>query len=186
MIRTVEPTHQTVRLARGRHRSPRFGDCVMELASMLAAQPFSDRPANASPVIGAFLRTYNDGIDDERRQDLYPLAASIVGSAGSRKLERERTSRCLEFARGLGAGAPAGRGAVGIATAEASGSWAALAALRTGPSADVHARALAFAHELVEIRPRTSVPRWAMWLRGRDPGQAVEDVLAREGTSVPA
>jgi hypothetical protein len=41
----------------------------MELASMLAEQPFSDRPQNASPVVGAFLRTYNDGLDDERRQD---------------------------------------------------------------------------------------------------------------------
>src|SRR5919109_5185322 len=98
MIRTVEPTHQTVRLARGRHRSPRLGACVMELASMLAGEPFSDRPATASPVIGAFLRTYNDGIDDERRQDLYPLAALIVGTAAGRRVEDERASRCLAFA----------------------------------------------------------------------------------------
>jgi hypothetical protein len=39
----------------------------MELASMLADEPFTDRPATASPVIAAFLRTYNDGIDDARR-----------------------------------------------------------------------------------------------------------------------
>jgi hypothetical protein len=149
----------------------------MELASMLADEPFSDRPANASRVIGAFLRTYNDGIDDERRQDLYPLAASIVGTARGRAVERDRASRCLEFARSLGAGTPSGRGAIGIATPEASGSWAALAALRTGPSPQTHARVLSFTHELVELQRDVRPRRLAFWRYGRDPGQAVEDAL---------
>src|SRR4051794_15515680 len=101
MIRAVNPTmsHQTVRLSAGRHRSAHAGVCVMELASMLAAERFSDRAATVSPVIGAFLRTYNDGIDDARRQDLYPVAALIVGSAAARRIEDERASRCLGFAR---------------------------------------------------------------------------------------
>lgn len=150
----------------------------MELASMLSDEPFSDRPATASPVIGAFLRTYNDGIDDQRRQDLYPLAASIVGTSGGRALERERASRCLEFARSLGAGAPAGRAAMGFASPEASGSWAALAALRTGPSAETHSRALAFARELVDAQSQASPPAWAFWLAGRDPAQAVREAIA--------
>ena len=34
----------------------------MELASMLADEPFSDRLENTSPVIGALLRTYNGGL----------------------------------------------------------------------------------------------------------------------------
>ena len=63
------PSHQTVRLSRGRHRSSSAGVCVMELASMLADEPFSDRSKSMSPCVGAFLRTYNDGLDDERRQD---------------------------------------------------------------------------------------------------------------------
>jgi len=145
---------------------------------MLAGEPFSDRPASASRVIAAFLRTYNDGIDDERRQDLYPLAALIVGSAGGRRLERERTSRCLEFARSLGAGAPAGRGAMGIATAEASGTWAARAALRAGPAGEGHTRALAFVQELVELGTQARPSRWPAWLRGRDPAAVVEEALA--------
>ena len=148
---------------------------------MLAEQPFSDRPQNASPVVGAFLRTYNDGLDDERRQDLYALASRIVGSAGRRSVERERASRCLEFARNLGAGVPAGRAAVGIASSEASGSWAALAALASGPSPEVHSRALSFAHELICIAPRTRAPRWARAM-GADPGEAVEQVLAAAAT----
>ena len=81
----------------------------MELASMLADEPFSDRPNHTSAVIAAFLRTYNDGLDDRRRQDLYPLASLIVGTASSRGVEKERASRCLEFARSLGVGPPAGR-----------------------------------------------------------------------------
>jgi hypothetical protein len=154
----------------------------MELASMLAQQPFSDRPRNASPVIGAFLRTYNDGVDDERRQDLYPLASLIVGSARRRSIERERASRCLEFARGLGVGLPAGRAAIGIASAEASGSWAARAALMRGPSAEIHTRALAFAHELIGVAPPARASRWGR-LVARDPAEAVRRVLVdRPGT----
>jgi hypothetical protein len=166
-------TYQTVKLSAGRHRSPVFGVCVMELASMLAEEPFSDRPATTSPVIGAFLRTYNDGLDEASRQDLYALASLIVGTAGGRRLERERASRCLAFARELGAGIPHGRAAMAMDTAEASGTWAAQAALRAG----AHSRALAFARELAEMsrdraRRRTRLP-------GRDPAKAVEQAMAR-------
>jgi hypothetical protein len=153
----------------------------MELASMLAEEPFSDRPRNASAVIGAFLRTYNDGLDEERRQDLYPMASLIVGSAGSKPVERERASRCLEFARSLGARVPAGRGAIGIASAEASGSWAALAALASGPTAEVHSRALAFVRELIGIAPSPPSSRWARLIR-RDPADAIRQALEHDGT----
>lgn len=173
------PTHQTVRLSAGRHRSPHAGACVMELASMLAAEPFSDRPGSSSPVIGAFLRTYNDGLDDERRQDLYPLAALIVGTSAGRRVEDERASRCLAFARRVGGVVPGGRAAMGMATPEAAGTCAGLAALRAGP--DAHAGALAFAHELVELgRRRRRLPTW---LVGRDPAQAIDAALARVPTS---
>lgn len=173
----MQPSHQTVRLAAGRHPSPRFGVCVMELASMLAEEPFTDRPRKASPVIGSFLRTYNDGLDDDRRQDLYDLASQIVGSAARRSVERDRASRCLEFARSLGAGLPSGRGAIGIASAEASGAWAALAALGTGPSPEVHARALDFAQELIAVAAPARNSRVGRLL-GRDPAEAVRQALA--------
>jgi hypothetical protein len=62
----------------------------MELASMLAGEAFTDHPRSVCPVIGAFLRTYNDSIDDERRQALYAYAAKVVGSRGPEELERER------------------------------------------------------------------------------------------------
>jgi hypothetical protein len=84
-------THQTIRLSKGKHTSPEEGACVMELASMLAGEPFSDHPRSVCPVIAALLRRYNDTLDDWRRQDLYAYAARVVGSRGSVRLERVRT-----------------------------------------------------------------------------------------------
>jgi hypothetical protein len=64
-------SYQTITLSKGKHASPEDGASVMELASMLAGEPFSDHPQAVCPVIGSFLRAYNDRIDDRRRQDLY-------------------------------------------------------------------------------------------------------------------
>jgi hypothetical protein len=169
------PSHQTIRLSVGRHRSPHAGACVMELASMLADEPFSDRSGTVSPVIGALLRTYNDGLDDERRQDLIPVAPAIVGTAGPRALESERATRCLRFARELGGALPRGRAALGMATPEAAGTWAALAALRGGLDDARHARVLAFVRELAELRAR---PRGRLARLLGDPAEAIERELA--------
>lgn len=68
-------THQSVKLGRGKHTSPEIGACVMELASMLTVEPFTDHPQSVCPAVGSFLRAYNDAIDDRRRQDLYAYAA---------------------------------------------------------------------------------------------------------------
>jgi hypothetical protein len=91
-------THQTIKLSKGKHASPEDGACVMELASMLAGEPFSDHPASACPVIGSFLRAYNDSIDDGRRQDLYALAARIVGTRTSISIQRARAERLTDWA----------------------------------------------------------------------------------------
>ena len=90
-------THQTIKLSRGKHQSPDHGACVMELASMLAGEPFSDQPASVCPVIGSFLRAYNDSIDDERRQDLYDYASKVVGSRGSAEVRRARAQRLIAW-----------------------------------------------------------------------------------------
>jgi hypothetical protein len=91
--------HQTVRLSQGKHRDPDHGACVMELASMLAGEPFSDRPRCVDPVIAGFLRTYNDGIDDRRRQDLYPVASEVVGTRAVTSVQAERARMCLRWAQ---------------------------------------------------------------------------------------
>ena len=70
----------------------------MELASMLAGEPFSDHPSSVCPVIGSFLRAYNDSIGDERRQDLYAFAADVVGTRSSLEVQRGRAERLTEWA----------------------------------------------------------------------------------------
>lgn len=89
---------QTVTLCKGKHSSPESGACVMELASMLAGEPFSDHPRSVSRPIAALLRGYNDLVDDERRQDLYSYAAHVVGSASSPAVERRRVQRLVSWA----------------------------------------------------------------------------------------
>jgi hypothetical protein len=93
------PSHQTVKLSAGRHGRPEDGACVMELASMLAGEPFSDRPESVCPVIAGFLRSYNDHIDPARRQDLYGYAARVVGTRADAETERVRARICLCWAR---------------------------------------------------------------------------------------
>ena len=81
---------QTIRLSRGSHPSPDEGTCVAELVSMLAGERYSDHPRCACPGLVAFLRGYNDGLDDAHRQDLIALAPELVGTRGS---EHDTTAR---------------------------------------------------------------------------------------------
>lgn len=123
---------------------------------MLAEERFSDRPTSVSPVIGAFLRAYNDAIDDERRQDLYAYAAKAVGTRGSRAAERKRVTMCLQFAREaygplvlrfpLWARASLSRGG-----SEAAGTYAAHAVTGSVGDAPAHSEALAFLDRLIAV-----------------------------------
>lgn len=93
--------YQTIKLSRGRHSSPEHGACIMELASMLAGEPFTDHPRSVSRPIASFLRGYNDLLDDQRRTDLYRFAAETVGTASSPAVENARIERMLAWADGL-------------------------------------------------------------------------------------
>jgi hypothetical protein len=153
--------HQTVKLARGPHSSPRRGVCVMELASMLGGERFSDHPPSVSPVIGAFLRKYNDGIDDIRRQDLYRFASAAVGTRAAPEVEVRRTELALVWARQCGT--PRRRGVLRLrlalaggfaATAEDAGAAAARVALKLVASGQpgAHEAALRFVDQLIGHR----------------------------------
>ena len=91
-------SHQTIKLSRGRHSSPEHGACVMELASMLAGEGFTDHPRSVSRPIASFLRGYNDLLDDRRRADLYRYAAQTVGTASVPAVEDARIARLLTWA----------------------------------------------------------------------------------------
>jgi hypothetical protein len=73
----------------------------MELASMLAGEPFTDHPKSVCPVIGSFLRAYNDSVDDRRRQDLYAYASKVVGSSANAEVEAARARRVAEWTAGI-------------------------------------------------------------------------------------
>jgi hypothetical protein len=89
-------THQTVKLGRGRHASPADGACVMELASMLAGERFTDRPRCVDPLIAAYMRALNDRLPPRDRRRLLPFAAAAVNTNTGRRVRRERRRLCLD------------------------------------------------------------------------------------------
>jgi hypothetical protein len=94
-------SYQTIKLSKGKHSTPEDGACVMELASMLAEEPFTDHPASVCPVIGSFLRAYNDSIDDRRRQALYEYASKVVGSRCSLRTQQARADRLVAWGNAM-------------------------------------------------------------------------------------
>ena len=69
-------------LSRGKHRSPRKGACFMEMASVLANEPWSDRPACTHPLLADLARQVNDNTSDDHRGELAVLIPSVVGRRG--------------------------------------------------------------------------------------------------------
>jgi hypothetical protein len=94
------PGVRRLRLAAGGHDSPRDGICVVELASLLAGERFSDRPACVDRVIGGYLRSLNDRVSHAERQRLLPYAQRAVGSRGHRKATHLRRDLCVLRAGG--------------------------------------------------------------------------------------
>jgi hypothetical protein len=70
-------------LSRGKHRRPRSGACVMEYASFLAGEKWSDHPACTHPLLGELARHVNDFISDEARQGLVELVPDMIGLTGA-------------------------------------------------------------------------------------------------------
>jgi hypothetical protein len=79
----------------------------MELASMLAGEPFSDHPGSVSPVLGGLLRALNDSLCDTARQELRACAAAVVGTAANHRTEWARAERCIAWAEARGRRRPA-------------------------------------------------------------------------------
>jgi hypothetical protein len=71
---------------------------VVELASVIGGERFTDRPRCVDPVIGAFLRFWNDGVGYADRQRLEPYASLVVGTGGYRRISRTRRDICLSYA----------------------------------------------------------------------------------------
>jgi hypothetical protein len=86
---------ESLRLEPGSHASPEQGVCIVELASILAKEKFSDEPNCVCDVIGAFLRSWNDRASHVDRQRLRPYAARIVGTRSGRAITHSRRDFCL-------------------------------------------------------------------------------------------
>lgn len=69
-------------LSRGKHRNARRGACFMELASFLAGERWSDRPACTRPLLADVARHVNDYTSDENRPRLAVMIPSVIGLTG--------------------------------------------------------------------------------------------------------
>src|SRR6478735_12095336 len=78
MVSTSAPDGIPV-LSRGKHRSARRGACFMEMASVLAGEPWSDAPKCTHPLLAHLARLVNDASTDAHRSELAVLIPDVVG-----------------------------------------------------------------------------------------------------------
>jgi len=74
--------------------------CIMEAVAYIAGEPWSDSPDCASPVVSAFLRSWNDDLSDADRDRLLPAAVwvpRLVGSRGDPATEERRAYLALDW-----------------------------------------------------------------------------------------
>ena len=101
---TIDPVRleraMSATLLKGAHDKPNgeFQACVMEAVAFVAGEPWSDHPKCASPVIGAFMRVWNDGLNEyDRNRLLKPLIVKLVGTRGSKALENRRATMAADW-----------------------------------------------------------------------------------------
>ncbi len=137
-------------LSRGKHRNPRKGACFMELASVLADEPWSDAPRCTHPLLASLARLVNDASSDDSRSELAVMVPDVVGVRGGgfgwevtfvsavachavldvpEELQRALAAgllRCQELAVALGPGAVDGADEIAAALDRVPGatSWA--------------------------------------------------------------
>uniref|UniRef100_UPI001C2D4D4A hypothetical protein n=1 Tax=Sphingomonas bacterium TaxID=1895847 RepID=UPI001C2D4D4A len=82
----------------GGHKTFAAGVCAMEAAAYISRQPWSDAPECVCPVIGAFMRSWNDALpDDQRTSLLLPLIPLTIGTKGSDKLAERRSMMAVDW-----------------------------------------------------------------------------------------
>jgi len=83
----------------GAHESMADGACVMELVSYVAGERHSDHPDCVSPVIGAFLRQWNDSLptDEDRDRLLKPLIPVVIGTRTTPADEETRAWMAVDW-----------------------------------------------------------------------------------------
>ena len=67
-------------LSAGAHQSPAQGACIMEYASFLNGEEWTDFPSCTNPILARAAQYANDELDDETRQQLLPLLPRLMGT----------------------------------------------------------------------------------------------------------
>ena len=87
-----------VKLDHGSHHNLRDGMCAMEAAAYVAGEHWSDQPECVCPVIGAFMRSWNDALpDSERTTLLLPLIPKIIGTRSDKAAEQRRATMAADW-----------------------------------------------------------------------------------------
>ena len=87
-------------LGHGSHTANDDGKCcVMEAVAWVTHKDWSDHPPCVCPVIGAFMRSWNDGLpnDEVRGRLLLPLVPILVSTKGSQALEQRRATMAADW-----------------------------------------------------------------------------------------
>jgi hypothetical protein len=71
----------TLTLDKGAHDNFAEGACLLEAASYMAGEPWTDHPACVSRVIGTFGRSLNDSLPAARRQELKTYIPAMLNTA---------------------------------------------------------------------------------------------------------
>jgi hypothetical protein len=73
--------------------------CIMEAVAWVTHKDWSDHPPCVCPVLGAFMRSWNDGISDEQERTalLKPFIPKLINTKGSKKLEQRRATMAADW-----------------------------------------------------------------------------------------
>jgi hypothetical protein len=88
---------ERIELKAGTHASADDGMCVMEAVAYFAGEPFSDQPQCVSPVISAFMRSWNDSLDDSSRQRLKAYVFRVMGTNTGASNEEQRAWLAIDW-----------------------------------------------------------------------------------------
>jgi hypothetical protein len=85
-------------LASGSHEPNDTDMCVMEAVAFVTHKEWSAHPPCVCPVIGAFVRTWNDGLSDAERTDiLLPFVPRLLNTKRDEATERARAMMAADW-----------------------------------------------------------------------------------------
>jgi hypothetical protein len=86
-------------LLAGSHKSREDGVCAMEAIAWVAGKAHGDHPVCVCPIIGGFLRSWNDAIPDNetRTRLLKPLIPLAIDTVADQETRAKRSFLCMDW-----------------------------------------------------------------------------------------